>query len=315
MLGHTLSVVLLLVAVLPTTALALSTKDLSGVCRSDWKKWQGRGGYGAVAISRNGSCGFSWQAHSAADAISGAKSQCRKHAGKSPCVVIDQNNTLGPAARDEIQCRYARGQAELDACNNVIARNPRAAFAYNNRGAYHEDQGELELALRDYGKAISLKDRYKNNAAVTRKNYDRVSAALSRQQKRRDKAKAMSAGELCAMALDARHSDWEGSTYFAIEVSEAARRHLTVADCQDATRPAPAASPADPRNLVTADVCKGAIDPSHSTRWRVTPGDQAFVAEAERRNLSISDCRDAIGLSRLAPPDAQPPDPAKGSTQ
>jgi tetratricopeptide (TPR) repeat protein len=70
--------------------------------------------------------------------------------------------------------------------NDVIAKYPKAAVAYNNRGKYFSDQGLLERALGDYNTALQLQPGYftalGNRALlyIQAGDYDRAVADLDR---------------------------------------------------------------------------------------------------------------------------------------
>ena len=70
-------------------------------------------------------------------------------------------------------------EAAIAYYTEAVELNPRAAAAYVNRGVAYESTGDLDRALRDYGKALGLEPKpeaYHNrgNVHFKRGEYDRA---------------------------------------------------------------------------------------------------------------------------------------------
>lgn len=83
------------------------------------------------------------------------------------------------AAQAKDDCNnYGQWELMIEACSRVIAKDPRAAWAFSNRSTAHERIGNYDKALADSNKAIELSprwsDAYGSRAAilVAMKNYD-----------------------------------------------------------------------------------------------------------------------------------------------
>ena len=125
-------------------------------------------------------------------------------------------------------------------------------------------------------------------------------------------------GALCLRALTADKENWEGtSSINANYVVEAKRRNLSIDDCRVAIglpKLERAVAP-DAR----AALCRRALNAARED-WENAQDTRSIyandVAEAKRRNLSIDDCRVAIGLPKLeraaTPPVTAQPIPAPG---
>lgn len=75
---------------------------------------------------------------------------------------------------------YGKWETMVEACSRVIARDPRAAWAFSNRSLAHERLGNFDKALADGNMAVALSprmsDAYSNRASilVALKDYDRA---------------------------------------------------------------------------------------------------------------------------------------------
>jgi tetratricopeptide (TPR) repeat protein len=92
-----------------------------------------------------------------------------------------------PAGADDHQaCRGLNRDEALAACSRLIARSPKDADAYNNRGLAHSARGEYDRGIADFDRAIQLDPRlaaaYNNraNAYRSKGDYDRAIADYSR---------------------------------------------------------------------------------------------------------------------------------------
>ena len=56
--------------------------------------------------------------------------------------------------------RFTQPEKAIGYLNKAIAKNPKFAEAYNNRGNAHRDLNKLQKAFADYNKAISLNPKY-----------------------------------------------------------------------------------------------------------------------------------------------------------
>ncbi len=286
----------------PRSAVSLSVKNITGECRAEYNKWKKRGGYGAFAISRNGACGLSWDNQTLPEARNGAISTCRKYAKKSKCEVVAETKSLGKVATTRKYCAEKNGKEGLEACESVIKSDPKAAYAYNNRGVYYEETGALDRALKDFEKAVSLKDSNKENVALHKKNLARIKERIAHEKDRLAKIPKIANVELCIKALKSDKSNWDDSELYLEYVIEAKRRHLEVEDCQRTTSTASLHQAVNPSNLDSLDLCRRALDGSNTSKWGTGERYLAFVLEATRRQLSIDDCRKSIGLAKLRPP-------------
>ena len=113
-------------------------------------------------------------------------------------------------------------------------------------------------------------------------------------------------GALCARALNSFGVDWDTSSVWAKDVAEAKRQSLSINDCRVAIglpKLEPAALPHTGRPL--NELCGLALN-SRRQDWGIGGRSADYVTEAKRRNLSIDDCRVAMGLPKLERP-ASPP--------
>jgi tetratricopeptide (TPR) repeat protein len=75
-------------------------------------------------------------------------------------------------ADDESDCgrSYGEWKRMIEGCSRVIAKDPRAAWAYSNRSTAYERDGQFDNALADGNKAIDLSpkmsDAYANRGAL-----------------------------------------------------------------------------------------------------------------------------------------------------
>jgi hypothetical protein len=120
---------------------------------------------------------------------------------------------------------------------------------------------------------------------------------------------------LCSFALDAAKSDWSQNTAAQWAVTAAHGRGLSVNDCRhglglagvawgDQARRATPGQPAQPDEVTTwatSPLCESALNGSRSD-WDPHSGYSKFVTEAKRRGLSVSECRQAIGLTTTDSP-------------
>ena len=120
---------------------------------------------------------------------------------------------------------------------------------------------------------------------------------------KRERFARIAPGALCRAALNATAEDWETRSYYSDYVAEAKRRNLSIDDCRVALLlpKLEHAAPPDAR----AALCRRALNAARED-WEDAQDTRSIyandVAEAKRRNLSIDDCRVAIGLPKLEPP-------------
>ena len=62
----------------------------------------------------------------------------------------------------EKDCVDLSGDARIAACSKIISLDPRAAWAYINRGTSWQNKGDHDRAISDYNKAIELDPKYAN---------------------------------------------------------------------------------------------------------------------------------------------------------
>jgi tetratricopeptide (TPR) repeat protein len=91
--------------------------------------------------------------------------------------------TVQPAtADDRSACETGTGDEAIAACSRLLARNPKFAFAYINRGNAYNDEGDYDRAIADYEQAMRLNPNFANayngrgNAYNGRGDYDRAIA-------------------------------------------------------------------------------------------------------------------------------------------
>ena len=104
---------------------------------------------------------------------------------------------------------------------------------------------------------------------------------------------------LCVAALTLDKSNWDARDGYARYVIEAKRRNLTISDCRGAIGLPPLAPPL--QDLANAALCRRALN-VRMDDWDRAAAFSAPVEEAKRRNLSIDDCRVAVGLPKLISP-------------
>jgi tetratricopeptide (TPR) repeat protein len=88
-------------------------------------------------------------------------------------------------ADDHQACRGLNRDEAVAACSRLIARNPKDADAYNNRGLAHSARGEYDRGIADFDRAIQLDPKlaaaYNNraNAYRSKSDYDHAVADYS----------------------------------------------------------------------------------------------------------------------------------------
>ena len=132
--------------------------------------------------------------------------------------------------------------------------------------------------------------------------------------------------EICRIALNSERENWSENFVSAQYVAEAKRQNLSIDDCRVAIglpkleRPPP---PAEPVPTPRRALCRNALDAAGED-WDTRSYYADDVAEAKRRDLSIDDCRVALGLPKLEraaplpvtayrPPSTDMPEPNAGS--
>lgn len=286
---------------------ALSTKNISKDCRKDFNTWKKKGGYGAFAISASGSCGWNWDYSSLAEARADAVKGCRKYGSK--CEVVAELKKPGAYVQRSDTCFKDSGEAGRIACEKIIAEDPKAAWAINNLGSYYEGAGNYEKALSFYKKAVALRDSNRGNAKLHKENLARVEALLETERRRLQELPNKSTKDICNLALDGSKTSWDSRAKYSAERQEAVKRGLTVPLCQQAVgyNVAPAQPPAIEAEAPQATStqfdsrtkCTIVLN-STKTDWDRSTTLAYSVAEVQRRGLSVDDCREAIGLKKLA---------------
>ncbi len=323
-----LLVLVLSLALLPAEAEALSAKDIRGSCKTDYAKWKKRGGYGAFALATNGSCGFSWDNFSLDLARKGALSRCRGEGKGKGCKIVAENNNASEYINKRHTCQDAKGQTKIDACTWLIDskrdKGEALAWDYNERGRAHDDGGKIDLAIADYSSAIKA-DRtygwaYMNRARLERQKgqlelaladaeaaikYYRTGGDDQRTEARNLVAeihatlannKSIATNKLCIQSLKPNKKEWDTRGVFVTHVEEAKRRGLTVEKCRVALD-----YPAkyNPFEVFTRDrLCYAALN-GDGTAWLSSADGQLATAEAERRKLSIAECRRILRLDAV----------------
>ena len=246
---------------------ALSEKNITGECRSVFKKWKTWGGYGAFAIGTNGYCGYAWDNESLAVARNGALSNCRKGGKGKGCAVIRENRTIGSFRKNWNDCfSNSNYDVSIDACTLIIKlkRDSKKdlATAYNDRGVAYYRKGDKDLALSDFNAAIKINGSYgraySNRAIqeddrnqyesalvdykVALKKYDKNDggtdyrsadqASIARIEGLLSSIKNFTDDILCNMALTSSKQDWDQTPRYSSHVKEAKKRGLDVASCR-----------------------------------------------------------------------------------
>jgi hypothetical protein len=103
-----------------------------------------------------------------------------------------------------------------------------------------------------------------------------------------DVSKATDA-ETCGQAFDLTKNDWNFNYSNRHWVAEATKRKLDVADCLSLL-----GKSSD--SLSNLELCGLALDPAQRN-WDLSYSHRLWIAEVEKRHLSISDCRDLIGVT------------------
>ncbi len=309
---------------LPRELLAASIKNISGVCLKDYNKWKKRGGYGAFVTSGNGGCAYTWDNESIEVARKNALARCRGMEKGQSCVVVDENKTKSEFRQKADSCGNGTNQEKIAACTWLIdsKRNKGAdqAWNYNTRGIAHQNMGQIDLAIADYGAAVKA-DRtypwaYMNRARLYRDKGKLVEAfadlnlALKHYKKGggdyRDEAQRMitsigvatsriaglTVEELCSLALVSNKSAWENSNAYSPHFNEAQRRNLSLAACRQALGYPPENNYFETFN--TAALCNAALN-TYRTGWSVETAYRNAISEATRRKLSVEACREAVG--------------------
>ena len=96
---------------------------------------------------------------------------------------------------------------------------------------------------------------------------------------------------LCVAALTLDKSNWDARDGYARYVIEAKRRNLTISDCRTAIGLPPLPPPLQEKPVIA--LCEGALT-LRMDDWDQAAAYAAYVAEANRRNLSVNDCRNAV---------------------
>lgn len=246
-------------------ASALSEKNLTGGCRTDFNKWKNRGGYGAFALGTNSYCGYSWDNESLAIARDGALSACvRKGKG---CTIISENNTASPLAQKLNDCFGGAPDVAIMACTGLMKSGKltkvNLAIEYNNRGFAHDKKGEFDLAVDDYTSAIKILGTYGlaySNRA--RREYDigqyqdalidfraglkyyaknsgtfydyrsEDQAFIGKIETELSAIKNSTDDILCTRAMTTGKLEWDQSPRFSSHVKEAKKRGLDITKCQ-----------------------------------------------------------------------------------
>lgn len=105
---------------------------------------------------------------------------------------------------------------------------------------------------------------------------------------------ALATEGVCRLALNfPQQNDWDLGASSAAYIAEAKRRNLSADDCRVVLGLPSAELP----NTSAEVVCSRALN-QEKTDWDVGVSLQVYVVESKRRNLSIEDCRAAIGLPR-----------------
>ena len=102
--------------------------------------------------------------------------------------------------------------------------------------------------------------------------------------------------EICNYALTTAQVDWDLSGTYTRYVAEAKRRNLSIADCRAALGLAEL-SETLVATKAAQDLCDRALN-LEKEDWDHKDDATYYVAEAKRRNLSVDDCRVALGLPR-----------------
>lgn len=283
-----------------SVANALSTKNIAGECRVEYKKWSKRGGYGAFAISRDGSCGWVWDVGSLDEARSLALGRCKKIAKSSRCEVVAELKTLSQSLKDFNKCYEGIGADVREACERSVKAYPQDASANNNLGVYLEKIGDVEGAFKYYKKATNLKAKDKETAELLAENFRRITAELDVRKAYEKKLPDLPNQQLCRSALNSARNNWDTHSAFTREVKEAKRRHLTVDDCRNAIAVKAPESDLVPQNFGSTGLCQRALDDNQMDRWRLDSRNKPFVDEAVRRGMSVNDCRIALSLPAIS---------------
>src|SRR5262249_53633294 len=92
--------------------------------------------------------------------------------------------TVSAAADDRATCGKSSGDELIAACSRVLARDPREAVAYHNRGVAYYLKHDYDRAIADYDQAIRLDPKYasayheRGKAYRAKGDYDRLMADL-----------------------------------------------------------------------------------------------------------------------------------------
>jgi tetratricopeptide (TPR) repeat protein len=85
-------------------------------------------------------------------------------------------------ADDKTACRYLTGDEGIAACTRILVVNPKAAWAYYDRGNVYHDKGDYDRAIADYDQAIRIDPKHalaynnRGNAYHDKGDHDRAIA-------------------------------------------------------------------------------------------------------------------------------------------
>ena len=296
---------------------APSPKDFRGGCAANYQVWKKHGGFGAVAASVNGFCGFAWEFSNLAQARDWAIGWCRKDQRARGCQIVQENKALSEIGCWWVSCERDSDEASCDRLIADPALDSMAHAAANNlKGNIHARRGDTAVAVAAYSAALKANRQHgwaNMNRAFVYRDTGRLTEAIADAQnalkyynpreedyrnKARDlinsaKARLNTIGSadntsLCNLALSAGKTQLETRDYYRPVVAEVLRRGLTAERCAALVAAVPPAGGLSDKPV--ANICRTALTPDHAG-FVSGAAYQSFVSEARRRNLDPAKCR------------------------
>lgn len=248
-------------------ALALSAKDYQGQCRIEYNEWKKHGGFGAAALGSNGHCGFTWDYGDRKDARDSALSWCRRGGKGKNCVIVEENGSLSEQGRLWRECE---GGGKLVACERLVGMKDLGqmgrAAAFNGTGNAFARLGETNKAVDAFTQAIKVDKKY-------------GWGYMNRGLLLRDKGKLEDAVKDFEKALSLYNFDPDDYRLNARKSIAEAQKVLS-----------------SMRGLENKSLCGSALA-SGMKRFEGRGHYVPYVNEAQRRRLSVGDCRLALGFA------------------
>ncbi len=304
----------------------LQASQPTGICRTDYLKWQKQGGYGAFAWSkRSGRCSFN---HDGAS-LDEVKASVMKDCGKKDCELIATLDTPSDSVTKWKDCIKDESSTALAACQWLIDSHKEKpsdlAADYNAIGNIYDLRGNDVLAIEFYNRALKVDSKhswalsnighvfhsqgdyekateYLNKAAAFFHPKGKCDAPkcdfrafnktmLAEMKSELDRMKGNDSRTLCIYATSVNVDSWNSQKTFA--ASEARRRGLSVGDCRVLMGRDREVNLYE--SYAPAGVCNAALNAKRSA---FVEGDGASVREAKRRKYDLGDCRLILGLRK-----------------